>query len=86
MKCKVIQPVMYKSSKFERDIKATHFYYTDSDMQGTEGALGGPDVRRRIPIKLLPKQARSKGFLIQLFSSNTCVYLLSNAVHFVQSV
>ncbi|KAL7828006.1 hypothetical protein AOLI_G00311580 [Acnodon oligacanthus] len=33
----------------------------DSDMQGTEGALGGPDVRRRIPIKLLPKQAR-KGF------------------------
>ncbi|XP_030636996.1 E3 ubiquitin-protein ligase Hakai isoform X2 [Chanos chanos] len=30
-------------------------------MQGTEnsGILGGPDVRKRIPIKLLPKQARS---------------------------
>lgn len=35
-------------------------------MQGTEGALGGPDVRRRIPIKLLPKQARSKGIHISL--------------------
>lgn len=29
-------------------------------MQGTDGPLGGPDVRRRIPIKLLPKQARNK--------------------------
>ncbi|XP_035384042.1 E3 ubiquitin-protein ligase Hakai isoform X2 [Electrophorus electricus] len=27
-------------------------------MQGTEGTLGGLEVRRRIPIKLLPKQAR----------------------------
>ncbi|XP_076861089.1 E3 ubiquitin-protein ligase Hakai isoform X2 [Brachyhypopomus gauderio] len=27
-------------------------------MQGTEGILGGHEVRRRIPIKLLPKQAR----------------------------
>uniref|UniRef100_A0A3B1IDM6 E3 ubiquitin-protein ligase Hakai n=1 Tax=Astyanax mexicanus TaxID=7994 RepID=A0A3B1IDM6_ASTMX len=34
------------------------FLSADSDMQGTEGTLGGPDVRRRIPIKLLPKQAR----------------------------
>lgn len=29
-------------------------------MQGTDGPLGGPDVRRRIPIKLLPKQTRNK--------------------------
>lgn len=35
----------------------------DNDLQGTDGsgALGGPDVRRRIPIKLLSKQTvRSK--------------------------
>lgn len=37
-----------------------HFFDTDNDMQGTEGTLCGPDVRRRIPIKLLPKQARNK--------------------------
>ncbi|XP_016134556.1 E3 ubiquitin-protein ligase Hakai-like isoform X4 [Sinocyclocheilus grahami] len=34
--------------------------HSDNDMQGTDGPLGGPDVRRRIPIKLLPKQARNK--------------------------
>ncbi|XP_067091005.1 E3 ubiquitin-protein ligase Hakai isoform X1 [Osmerus mordax] len=36
---------------------------SDNDMQGTDGPgiLGGPDVRRRIPIKLISKQAvRSK--------------------------
>lgn len=36
---------------------------TDNDLQGSDGSgsLGGPDVRRRIPIKLLSKQAiRSK--------------------------
>ncbi|KAG9345704.1 hypothetical protein JZ751_008848 [Albula glossodonta] len=36
---------------------------SDNDLQGTDGSgsLGGPDVRRRIPIKLLSKQAiRSK--------------------------
>ncbi|KAG5274120.1 hypothetical protein AALO_G00159390 [Alosa alosa] len=35
----------------------------DIDLQGTDGSgsLGGPDVRRQIPIKLLSKQAvRSK--------------------------
>lgn len=35
----------------------------DNDLQGTvgSGAFGGPDVRRRIPIKLLSKQTiRSK--------------------------
>lgn len=65
---------MLKTSEFEHDLKPVSppppFFlllsYTDSDMQGTEGALGGPDVRRRIPIKLLPKQARSKGFHISL--------------------
>ncbi len=36
------------------------FSHVDNDMQGTDGPLGGPDVRRRIPIKLLPKQARNK--------------------------
>lgn len=36
------------------------FLHADNDMQGTDGPLGGPDVRRRIPIKLLPKQARNK--------------------------
>ena len=32
--------------------------YTDNDLQGTDGSgsLGGPDVRRRIPIKLISKQ------------------------------
>ncbi|KAI1882119.1 hypothetical protein AGOR_G00247400 [Albula goreensis] len=36
---------------------------SDNDLQGTDGSgsLGGPDVRRRIPIKLISKQAvRSK--------------------------
>ncbi|TRY97502.1 hypothetical protein DNTS_013756 [Danionella cerebrum] len=32
----------------------------NNDMQGTDGPLGGPDVRRRIPIKLLSKQGRNK--------------------------
>lgn len=39
------------------------FFNTDNDLQGTDGSgsLGGPDVRRQIPIKLLSKQAvRSK--------------------------
>lgn len=33
--------------------------HNDSDLQGTNssGSLGGPDVRRRIPIKLISKQA-----------------------------
>lgn len=36
---------------------------TDNDLQGSDGSgsLGGPDVRRRIPIKLISKQPiRSK--------------------------
>lgn len=36
---------------------------TDNDLQGSDGSgsLGGPDVRRRIPIKLISKQLlRSK--------------------------
>lgn len=54
-------------------------------MQGTEGALGGPDVRRRIPIKLLPKQARSKCFHISLIDTRRpwSFNLLPNAVHTV---
>lgn len=62
------------------------FAFADSDMQGTEGALGGPDVRRRIPIKLLPKQARSKGCDISLIDTprtsrrNSCFYFLHSAM------
>lgn len=44
-------------------VDCLHYKPTDHDMQGTEGSgsLGGLDVRRRIPIKLLSKQAvRSK--------------------------
>uniref|UniRef100_A0A673CLX8 Uncharacterized protein n=1 Tax=Sphaeramia orbicularis TaxID=375764 RepID=A0A673CLX8_9TELE len=36
---------------------------SDNDLQGSDGSgsLGGPDVRRRIPIKLISKQPlRSK--------------------------
>ncbi len=39
------------------------FSLTDNDLQGSDGSgsLGGPDVRRRIPIKLISKQPlRSK--------------------------
>lgn len=51
--------------------------FADSDMQGTEGALGGPDVRRRIPIKLLPKQARSMGFHILLIDLHRSLLLFT---------
>lgn len=44
-------------------LKCVCMCVVDNDLQGTDGsgALGGPDVRRRIPIKLLSKQTlRSK--------------------------
>lgn len=44
-------------------LKCVCLCVVDNDLQGTDGsgALGGPDVRRRIPIKLLTKQTvRSK--------------------------
>lgn len=40
------------------ELKFVCMCVVDNDLQGTDGsgALGGPDVRRRIPIKLLSKQ------------------------------
>lgn len=73
------------------------FLHADNDMQGTDGPLGGPDVRRRIPIKLLPKQARNKpaprpqrpaGRLLPKAHSEegiVCLYIFNDSLFYILS-